>query len=96
MQLVKFFEDPSTANDFLNIRVFDKNARILLLQLSINVEEYSDEIINLGKETEVPFRLNDVEVNKVSSILCHQKYTTKLYSNLLELKFTVPYKILIT
>ena len=48
MQLVKFFEDPSTANDFLNIRVFDKNARILLLQLSINVEEYSDEIINLG------------------------------------------------
>ena len=78
MQLVKFFEDPSTANDFLNVRVFDKNARILLLQLSINVEEYSDEMINLGKETEVPFRLNDVEVNKVSPILYYLNYTNQM------------------
>ena len=39
----------------------------------MNVEEYNDEMIDLakdlGKDTEVPFRLKDIEFNKVSASL---------------------------
>ena len=39
----------------------------------MNVEEYNDEMIDLGKDivkdTVVPFRLKDIESNKVSAFL---------------------------
>ena len=39
----------------------------------MNVEEYNDEMIDLGKDigkdTVVPFRLNEIESNKVSASL---------------------------